>query len=198
MRKINIGFVVVAIMHIIFWIVFALLLFGCSTTKRATHHFNKAYYLSQNVVASGCSTLFPVESKTEYIEGEDVVTRDTVYVDCDSVLRAQDESQSGKGIHQNNGSNKPSSRTGPTVPMVIESHSRVDTSKITQRDSAGMAVLCNRIDSMKGIITKRDVRIESVTKTRNVLWWVSGALFIVLALVVYAIIKQINFKQVLK
>jgi hypothetical protein len=179
------------------WVAIGMASFGCSAQKRATKHFNKAYMLSRPVVASGCNELYPVVSNTEYKKGEDIVRIDTFWVDCDSVIRANNEAN--KGLQQDKGGKTGVSDHSPNkVPITTESHSRVDTSKTVQRDSAGMQVLYDRIDSFSKVVVKKDARIESVTKTRNVLWWVSAALFVVLALVLYAIIKQINLKQVLK
>lgn len=179
MKRANLYFISIVLFHIAFWMVVAMLCFGCSTTKRATHHFNKAYMLSRPVVASGCHDLYPVENKTEYVKGKDSIVYHNDTVDCDKVMHD-------------------TTTVNHTVIVKGRDVYHTDTVLKTVRDSAGMAVLYNRIDSMKDVITKRDVKIESVTKMRNVLWWVCGALFVVLALVVYAIIKQINLKQMLK
>ncbi len=57
-------------------------LFSCNTTKTANRKFYKALNINQTATANNCSLTFPPVAATKdsfiYLQGEDVVTHDTV------------------------------------------------------------------------------------------------------------------------
>jgi hypothetical protein len=76
------GYGIVYVIIFITVCVMLLGLFGCNTTKTANRKFYKALNINQTATANNCSLTFPPVAATKdsfiYIQGEDVVTHDTV------------------------------------------------------------------------------------------------------------------------
>jgi hypothetical protein len=150
-------------------ILLGLMMCGCYTHRTAVKQVTKAQVHFPNVVSNVCGNLYPPKDSTitelKYVEGEPVFFTDTFFVDCDSVVSAN-----------NTPIKKTLNYSKPNIIRIPYSQGvRVDTfykdKKVYTENTAKVQALQGVKDSLNKVLQVQGVKlIITHNKLRRSMW----------------------------
>tara|TARA_R110002126_G_scaffold39767_3_gene117648 strand:- start:10527 stop:11021 length:495 start_codon:yes stop_codon:yes gene_type:complete len=150
-----------------------LLLSSCYTAKQAQRDVVKADVNHPMVTSGFCAEKFPVKEKiiekTKFIKGETIVKKDTITVDCDSVV--SDTTQSNKVLIQ--------------YKTVYQTDTIVKEKIIEKENTAKIKNLALQLQAKEKIIQEKEAFIKKQKGKINVLQYFLAAVSIVLLVILF-------------